>query len=178
VNLSARQIQAPELVETIEGVLAETGFPAHALELELTENAAVQATVQLRRLRSIGVRLALDDFGTGYASLAYLRQLEVDTLKIDQSFIHGLEQPGADETLVRSILFLGEQLGLEVVAEGVETEGQAERLREMRCRRAQGFYFARPLPGEALEDLLSETLPRREKVPRRARPGPGRSAVV
>lgn len=159
VNLSARQLQEPGLVETVERILAETGFPVEALELELTENAAVQATEQLRRLRAIGVRLALDDFGTGYASLSYLRQAEVDTLKIDQSFIHGLGQPGADETVVRSILFLGEQLGLEVIAEGVETERQAERLRSMSCRRAQGFFFSRPIPAAELEALLPRTLP-------------------
>jgi len=159
VNLSARQLQAPELVESVETILAETGFPVEALELELTENAAVQATEQLRRLRAIGARLALDDFGTGYASLSYLRQLEVDTLKIDQSFIHGLEQPGTDETVVRSMLFLGEQLGLEVIAEGVETERQAERLRDMRCRLAQGFFFSRPIPADELRTLLDETLP-------------------
>jgi len=169
VNLSARQVQGAELVESIERALAETGFPAQALELELTENAAVQATGQLRRLRSIGVRLALDDFGTGYASLAYLRQLEVDTLKIDQSFIHGLERPGTDETLVRTILFLAGQLRLEVIAEGVETERQAERLREMGCRRAQGFHFARPLTPEDFESLLGETLPRAAEAPREAR---------
>lgn len=176
VNLSARQVQAPELVESIERALAETGFPAQALELELTENAAVQATGQLRRLRSIGVRLALDDFGTGYASLAYLRQLEVDTLKIDQSFIHGLERPGTDETLVRSILFLADQLRLEVIAEGVETERQAERLREMGCRRAQGFHFARPLTAEDFEGLLGEGLPRAAGPPppgRRENPAKG-----
>jgi Amt family ammonium transporter len=159
VNLSARQLQVQELAKRVEEILVETGFPAEALELELTENVAVQATEQLRRLRSVGVRLALDDFGTGYASLSYLRQLEVDTLKIDQSFIHGLEQPGADETLVRSILFLGEQLGLEVTAEGVETRRQANRLRDMACRRAQGFYFARPIPAAQIERILGRTLP-------------------
>jgi diguanylate cyclase (GGDEF)-like protein/PAS domain S-box-containing protein len=159
VNLSARQLQVKELAESVEEILADTGLPAETLELELTENVAVQATEQLRRLRAIGVRLALDDFGTGYASLAYLRQLEVDTLKIDQSFIHGLEQPGTDETLVRSILFLAEQLGLEVIAEGVETRRQADRLRAMSCRRAQGFYFARPVPAAQIEEILARTLP-------------------
>jgi len=159
VNLSARQLQTPELVPTVEAILDETGLPAAALELELTENVAVQATEQLRRLRSIGVRLALDDFGTGYASLSYLRQLEVDTLKVDQSFIHGMEHPGGDDTLVRTILFLADQLGLAVVAEGVETKGQAERLRSMGCRMAQGFFFSRPLPEQELEAILGETLP-------------------
>ncbi len=160
VNLSARQLQVPELVAGVEQVLAETGLPAEALQLELTENVAVQATEQLRRLRSIGVRLALDDFGTGYASLAYLRQLEVDTLKIDQSFIHGLEHPGTDETLVRTILFLADRLGLSVIAEGVETKHQADRLRSMDCRLAQGFFFSRPLPAPRLEKLLGARLPR------------------
>ena len=169
VNLSARQLQDPDLVDRVEEILSETGYPAEELELELTENAAVQATEQIRRLRSTGVRLALDDFGTGYASLAYLRRLEVDTLKIDQSFVHGCEQGGTDEVLVRSILFLAEQLGLVAIAEGVETAGQAERLRSMRCRWAQGFYFARPLPAEELSELFGETLSLRAGNLRRSR---------
>ena len=159
VNLSARQLQVPALVSTVEQVLADTGLPADALELELTENVAVQATEQLRRLRAIGVRLALDDFGTGYASLSYLRQLEVDTLKVDQSFIHGLEHAGADETLVRSIVFLADRLGLDLIAEGVETRRQADELRAMGCRRAQGFFFARPLPAGELEQILNGPFP-------------------
>ena len=169
VNLSARQLQVPALVATVEQVLADTGLPADALELELTENVAVQATEQLRRLRSIGVRLALDDFGTGYASLSYLRQLEVDTLKVDQSFIHGLEHAGADETLVRSIVFLAERLGLDLIAEGVETRRQADELRAMGCRRAQGFFFARPLPAGELEKILDGPFPssRRKELDRR-----------
>ena len=159
VNLSARQLQVPELVDRVEQVLADTGLPPEALELELTENVAVQATEQLRRLRAVGVRLALDDFGTGYASLSYLRQLEVDTLKVDQSFIHGLAHGGADETLVRSIVFLADRLGLDLIAEGVETRRQADELRAMGCRRAQGFFFARPLPAGELERVLDGPFP-------------------
>jgi Amt family ammonium transporter len=168
VNLSARQLQVPALVSTVEQALADTGLPPDALELELTENVAVQATEQLRRLRALGVRLALDDFGTGYASLSYLRQLEVDTLKVDQSFIHGLEHTGTDETLVRSIVFLADRLGLDLIAEGVETRRQADELRAMGCRRAQGFFFARPLPADELEKVLDGPFPvgRREEVGR------------
>jgi len=175
VNLSARQLQVPALVTNVERILAETGFPAEALELELTENVAVQATEQLRRLRGAGVRLALDDFGTGYASLSYLRQLEVDTLKVDQSFIHGLEHAGTDETLVRSIVFLAERLGLDLIAEGVETRQQADALRAMGCRRAQGFFFARPLPADKLEQILDGpfTVGRPGTVPAVSRPRPG-----
>ena len=163
VNLSARQLQVPALVSAVEQVLADTGLPADALELELTENVAVQATEQLRRLRAIGVRLALDDFGTGYASLSYLRQLEVDTLKVDRSFIHGLEHAGAVETLVRSIVFLADRLGLDLIAEGVETRRQADELRAMGCRRAQGFFFARPLPAAELEEILDGPFPMSRK---------------
>ncbi|MBC6459961.1 GGDEF domain-containing phosphodiesterase [Actinomadura sp. HBU206391] len=154
VNLAARQVAAPRFVETVAEVLEETGLPPHALTLEVKEEVLVEDAGQnvqrLSALRDLGVRLAIDDFGTGYASLAYLGQLPVDMIKIDPSFVAGL---GRDETLTlltRTIVRLGHDLGLIVVAEGIERPEQLELLREMGCPRGQGFLVARPMtPGRA-----------------------------
>ncbi|GAA2093205.1 putative bifunctional diguanylate cyclase/phosphodiesterase [Actinomadura alba] len=154
VNLAARQVAAPRFVETVAEVLEETGLPPHALTLEVKEEVLVEDAGQnverLSALRELGVRLAIDDFGTGYASLAYLGQLPVDMIKIDPSFVAGL---GRDETLTlltRTIVRLGHDLGLIVVAEGIERPEQLELLREMGCPRGQGFLVARPMsPGRA-----------------------------
>jgi diguanylate cyclase (GGDEF)-like protein/PAS domain S-box-containing protein len=154
VNFAARQVAAPRFVESVAEVLDETGLPPHALTLEVKEEVLVEDAGQnverLSALRDLGVRLAIDDFGTGYASLAYLGQLPVDIIKIDPSFVAGL---GRDETLTlltRTIVRLGHDLGLVVVAEGIERPEQLELLREMECPRGQGFLVARPMsPGRA-----------------------------
>lgn len=158
VNLTARQIAAPKFAETVAEALAESGLPPHALTLEVREEVLVehfqgdeQHLARLSALRDLGVRLAIDDFGTGYASLAYLGQLPVDVLKIDPSFVSGV---GRDETLTlltRTIVRLGAELGLTVVAEGIECADQLERLREMGCARGQGFLVARPMPAERID---------------------------
>ncbi|HEU5155616.1 MAG TPA: bifunctional diguanylate cyclase/phosphodiesterase [Streptosporangiaceae bacterium] len=158
VNFTARQIAAPRFVETVAAVLAETGLPPQALTVEVKEEVLVedagQPAPRLSALRELGVRLAIDDFGTGYASLAYLRQLPVDVIKIDPSFVAGL---GCDETLTlltRTIVRLGHDLGVTVVAEGIERPDQLEALRDMGCPHGQGFLVARPMAARRVESLV------------------------
>jgi diguanylate cyclase (GGDEF)-like protein/PAS domain S-box-containing protein len=162
VNFTARQIAAPRFVESVAAALDETGLPPHALTLEVTEEVLVEDAghnvERLSALRELGVRLAIDDFGTGYASLAYLGQLPVDIIKIDPSFVAGL---GRDETrtlLTRTIVRLGHDLGLIVVAEGIERPEQLELLREMGCPRGQGFLVARPMAPGRVEALVRTSL--------------------
>lgn len=158
VNLSPRQLTEPDFVETVADALAQSGLAPGALTLEVTEDVLVddaQGTIQrLWELRKLGVRLAIDDFGTGYASLAYLRRLPADTLKIDPSFVSGL---GSDEVLTmltRTVVRLGRDLGLLVVAEGIERPEQLGMLREMDCPRGQGYLVARPMAARGVESLL------------------------
>jgi EAL domain-containing protein (putative c-di-GMP-specific phosphodiesterase class I) len=109
---------------------------------------------KLRELRDMGLRMALDDFGTGYSSLAYLSTLPLDTLKIDRSFVHGMTEHAGNTSIISAIISLAEALRLKVVAEGVETEAQAQLLQDLRCEQAQGYLFHRPMPREGLEALL------------------------
>ena len=157
VNLSARQFAQPDLVEEVATVLAETGLPPTALELEITESVVMDHSDPgiraLRRLRALGVRLVLDDFGTGYSSLAYLKHLPLDTIKIDRTFVAGIDEP-ADRSIVDAVIALAHGLGIGVVAEGIETERQAERLRELGCDFGQGYLFSRPVPLAEARTLL------------------------
>lgn len=158
VNVSPRQLAEPDFVETVADVLADSGLSPGALTLEVTEDVLVDdATETIQRLwalRRLGVRLAIDDFGTGYASLAYLRQLPVDTLKIDPSFVSGLGNDEVLTLLTRTVVRLGQDLGLLVVAEGIERPQQLEMLREMGCPRGQGYLVARPMAARGVESLL------------------------
>ena len=148
VNLSARQLGDPGLVDSIRHALAETGLPAGLLTLELTESTVmddpVAANVILEQLKDLGVRLSIDDFGTGYSSLAYLQRFPVDELKIDHSFVDGLGTDTSDGAIVSGIISLAHTLDLDVVAEGIETPLQLQRLRELGCERAQGYLIAQP----------------------------------
>ena len=161
VNLSARQFIQEDLVEDVAAVLAETGLAASALELEITESVLMDKSDAgirtLRRLRALGVRLLLDDFGTGYSSLSYLKHLPLDTIKIDRSFVNGIEE-NADRSIVEAVVALAHGLGIGVVAEGIETERQAERLLELGCDLGQGYLFSRPVPAARTGRLLRETL--------------------
>ncbi len=149
VNLSARQFQQPNLVQTVAEVLEETGLSPHCLVLEITESVIMEdaesTNVTLRQLKNLGVQLAVDDFGTGYSSLSYLKRFPVNFLKIDRSFISGLGSDAEDSAIVRAIVTLAKTLGMAVTAEGVETEGQMYLLQELECDRAQGYCFSRPL---------------------------------
>jgi diguanylate cyclase (GGDEF)-like protein len=153
VNLSATEIQQPDLVEAVRGALAESGLPPNALELEITETAVLEASDEIRGalngLKEIGVGLAVDDFGVGYSYLSHLRDFPIDRVKIDRSFIAGLGAAAEDRTIVEAVIRLAHELGLGVIAEGVETEAQVAVLSTMGCDVAQGYHFAPPLTARA-----------------------------
>ncbi len=148
-NVSARQLADPEFVDTVRAALADTGADPTRLKLEVTESAVVQdvdsAIAKLDAIRKLGVRISLDDFGTGYSSLAYLARLPLDQVKIDQSFVRQLDTSPRYATIVAATIAMGHGLGLEVIAEGVETRTQLEFLRAQGCDSFQGFLLARPV---------------------------------
>jgi diguanylate cyclase (GGDEF)-like protein len=160
VNLSTRNLLDVHLPDTVGELLARWEVPARLLELEITESTIladpVRAMEILSRLDEMGIRLAIDDFGTGYSSLAYLKRLPVDELKIDKSFILGMEENENDAVIVRSTIDLGRNLGLRVVAEGVETAKAWNRLVSLGCDIAQGYYLSRPVPADQLTEWLRE----------------------
>ena len=159
VNLSATEFAQPGLVAAVEGILRDTRLDATALELEITESVimadVVATSATLRELKRLGVRLAIDDFGTGYSSLSYLKRFPVDTLKIDKTFVDGLGHNADDEAIVRAMIGIAQALGLQLVAEGIETAVQAARLRELGCTLGQGYHFAPPGPPAMIESLLA-----------------------
>ncbi|WP_229689821.1 putative bifunctional diguanylate cyclase/phosphodiesterase [Microbispora bryophytorum] len=161
LNLSTRQIMAPRFVETVAEALSESGLPASALTLEVIEEMLVEdageTISRLSELRTLGVRLAIDDFGTGYASLAFLRQLPVDMIKIDPSFVSGLGRDDTLTLLTKTIVQLGNDLGLIVVAEGIERPEQLDLLRKMGCTRGQGYLVARPMTARGVDSLRPTT---------------------
>ncbi|HWL41921.1 MAG TPA: EAL domain-containing protein [Ilumatobacter sp.] len=150
VNVGTRQLLDPEFPDVVTEALAETGIDADSVWLEITETALLAdvalATAALRELRSLGLHLAVDDFGTGYSSLTYLRRFPVEAIKVDKSFVMGLGLEADDTTIVAAVVQLGQALGLNVVAEGVESPLQLTHLRELGCDRAQGYLFGRPRP--------------------------------
>ncbi|WP_428562947.1 MAG: sensor domain-containing protein [Solidesulfovibrio sp. DCME] len=163
VNVSCRQFVKDGLVDHVAQVLADTGLAPESLKLEITESVLMhdaQHTAQeLTRLKALGVKIAIDDFGTGYSSLSYLRQLPIDHLKIDRSFISGEGCDGESQEIVKSIISLARSLGLTVIAEGVERADQLSRLRQAACDKAQGFMFSRPLDKEAAARFLRRGVP-------------------
>ncbi|MFB9325866.1 putative bifunctional diguanylate cyclase/phosphodiesterase [Paenibacillus aurantiacus] len=160
VNLSPVQLRAPAFVDGILRLLAEGGMPASGLELEITESIMLEAgettIASLRRLRQAGVRIALDDFGTGYASLTYLRELPIHTLKLDRSFIHPICRQHTERVIVESMISLVHRLGLEVVAEGIEDEDQLALLREWGCDFLQGHLLGRPVEARGVGEHLAK----------------------
>src|SRR3954452_25550245 len=161
VNLSPRQLGSVDLLDVVADALERTDLDPSALCLEITETALMadvrSATDTLQRLKAVGVRLAIDDFGIGYSSLMHLKQLlPVDLLKIDKSFVDGVTETAEDHAIVEAVINLAAALGVDAIAEGVETSEQASALRLMSCGLAQGFHFARPLAAEAIEELLAE----------------------
>jgi diguanylate cyclase (GGDEF)-like protein/PAS domain S-box-containing protein len=160
VNLSARQLSEPNVVEWVAEALATTGLPAANLVLELTESAMLQDDHGLlRQLSALGVRLAIDDFGTGYSSLSYLARFPIDILKIDRSFIAELGTEQEDTALVHSVIQLAAAMKLRTVAEGIERPEQLERVRELGCQSGQGFLFARPMDAIRATALVSDPAP-------------------
>jgi EAL domain-containing protein (putative c-di-GMP-specific phosphodiesterase class I) len=158
VNLSPQNLLDPALPETIARLLAESGVAAGSLKIEITETTLMadpdRALDVLRRLHALGVQIAIDDFGTGYSSLAYLKRLPVAELKIDRSFVQQMAVDENDRAIVRSTIGLGHDLGLGVVAEGVEDRTTWELLAHFGCDTAQGYYLSRPLTGPDLTRWL------------------------
>ena len=169
VNLSGVQLQHPALVDEVTEALRASSLKPQSLVLELTEGVAMAnptgVKTLLMRLRAMGVRISIDDFGTGYSSLAYLRQFPVDTLKVDRAFVRGIESHKESADIVGSVTAMAQQLGLSVVAEGIENDEQAKLLRSLRCESGQGNLFAKPLDVNRASDLLKTGLaPRRDRV--------------
>jgi diguanylate cyclase (GGDEF)-like protein len=160
VNLSVKQIQQPGLLKVVHRALAESGLAAQYLEVEITESIAISnlplAVQVLEELRSLGVKVSLDDFGTGHSSLAALKYLPLDRLKIDRSFIKELTPDSIDAGIVRMVINLGRELKLEVIAEGVETLEQLQFLASIHCDAVQGYFFSKPLPAEELASLIDQ----------------------
>jgi EAL domain-containing protein (putative c-di-GMP-specific phosphodiesterase class I) len=158
VNVSAKQFAQPDLVKQVSKVLQDTGLAPGNLSLELTESVTMRdekhTTRILTELRKLGVRLCIDDFGTGYSSLSYLRRFALDILKIDRSFISDMLENSESREIVKTILSLGSNLGMKVVAEGVETSEQVAQLKSLGCEFAQGYLFSKPLDSEAVAKAL------------------------
>jgi diguanylate cyclase (GGDEF)-like protein len=160
VNVSAHQLMSPNYAPTVAAVLSETGTDANLVILEVTESVFVQdserALIVLNELKHLGVKLALDDFGTGYSSLTYLHRFPIDILKIDQTFITDLGHDPASHAIVASVVELAHMLGMTVVAEGVETVEQHDRLAQLQCDACQGYYFSHPISADRLDTLIQQ----------------------
>ncbi len=160
INISAAQLRQADMYTQVRSALKRHNLPGSDLELEITENLLVQdmesAVTVLEQIRSLGVKVSMDDYGTGYSSLAYMKELPVDTLKIDRCFIENLETESADRAIVNSTIVLARHLGMKVLAEGVETEAQLQTLQAFSCDEIQGYYFSEPLPEREFRSLLVE----------------------
>jgi EAL domain-containing protein (putative c-di-GMP-specific phosphodiesterase class I) len=168
VNLSVKQFSQPDLVEQIQRILRETGCPADALKVEITESAIMEhagfATSMLASLREVGVQLSIDDFGTGYSSLSYLPRLPIDTLKIDRAFISQMDADDENAEITRTIVTLARNLKMNVVAEGVETVEHLMQLRALQCQYGQGWLFSPPLDADGATALIGAARPLRQAV--------------
>ena len=158
VNVSPRQLRDPGFVSEVWRILTKAGLPPSHLTLEITESFMVDdpesARARLRELKTLGVRISMDDFGTGYSSLASLQDLPLDILKIDKLFVDHVAEDPRRTAFAQAIIRMGKTLGLGLIAEGVETADQAERLQSLGCRFAQGFYFSRPVPADEIQRML------------------------
>jgi EAL domain-containing protein (putative c-di-GMP-specific phosphodiesterase class I) len=158
VNVSARQLNQDDLIDTVSRVLSKTGIQPSCLELELTESVAMQdaaCTIHFfTELKKMGIQISIDDFGTGYSSLSYLKRFPIDKLKIDKSFVKDIVNDADDEAIVKAIIAVAHSLKLKVVAEGVETKEQLRFLRLHHCDEWQGFHFSRPIPGDEMTQML------------------------
>lgn len=163
VNLSIRQFMDDSLLKDVHSTIKETGLAPNLLELEITESMLMQNPERmikiLTKIKNLGVRLAIDDFGTGYSSLAQIRQFPIDTIKVDQSFIHDLSKNPEDRAIIEAIIPMGKALSLAVLAEGVETEEQEAFLREQACDQMQGYYFSKPVTPDQFAELLGKHVP-------------------
>ena len=170
VNVSARQLANADFADVVLGVLDRTGLEPENLCLEITEATLMEDVVaawsSLRRLKGIGVQLAIDDFGVGYSSLNHLKSFALDHLKIDQSFVRGVQESPEDAAIVATVIDLARALGLQVIAEGIETPGQLAALKALGCEFAQGYYFTRPQPPAEIERLLASQTTALAEAPR------------
>ena len=161
VNFSVRQLQQPDVVEMVEEVLRETGLCPGYLELEITESIALEKLEYnihvLNQLREMGIKISLDDFGTGYSSLSYLKQIPIDNLKIDRTFVQNIATEENNKAIANAVINLAHNLNLRVIAEGVETEDQLEFLRQQKSDYFQGYLFCKPIPAKEIEELLQRT---------------------
>jgi EAL domain-containing protein (putative c-di-GMP-specific phosphodiesterase class I) len=163
VNLSGRQLSAGGVSGVVRRALADAGLPPAHLGLEVTETAIVpegpagdRARAELQELHEQGVRIAIDDFGTGFSSLGQLRRFPIDVIKVDRSFVQGIEHDARDAAITANLVTLAHALGLVAIAEGIESGGQLASVRELGCDLAQGFLFARPVPAEELGKVLAD----------------------
>ncbi len=159
VNISPKQFEQPNFVEKIKSAIISNDIPPHLLEIEITEGAmhnSKDAIPVLRKLKELGVIISVDDFGTGYSSLSYLKQFPIDILKIDQSFVRDVLENVKDAAIITTIIHLGENLGMDIIAEGVECREQADILKAANCHKAQGFYYSKPLPAKEVEYFLQQ----------------------
>src|SRR5436190_7056039 len=178
VNLSVRQFQREgHVVDEVRGALERNGLRGPHLMLEITESVLMEDRAPIVRdleaLRKLGVRIAIDDFGTGYSALSYLREFPIDTVKMDRSFVNNLGNGSADSALVRSVVELGEALDMQIIAEGIEAQGQLDSVTGLRCDIGQGYFFAPPLDADAMRDLMNgeEPTPAPTPLPPREMPG-------
>ena len=160
VNLSSKQLSQLKLLEEIENILRETGCQPNSLKLEITETVIMEnvnlATQALNKLKNRNIKLSIDDFGTGYSSLSYLHQFPINTLKIDRSFVSRLDSDTTGQSLqiVSAIIALAHNLGLEIIAEGIETQEQMQQLQQLKCNKGQGYFFSKPLDSQKATELL------------------------
>ncbi|GHC31881.1 putative bifunctional diguanylate cyclase/phosphodiesterase [Aidingimonas halophila] len=159
VNIAAPQLAHRGFASRLRHILQESGLPPHHLELEITETSLMhfdhETIAQLREIRSMGISLAIDDFGTGYSSLRYLKELPVDALKIDRSFINGILDDHRDQAIIRAIIDMGSSLGFSVIAEGIESEAHGQAVQAYHCHRGQGFFFSRPADADTITRVLA-----------------------
>ena len=166
VNITSEQLHLYNFVKIVEDILAETGLAPEWLELELTENTIinnVNVVNSINSLRAHGIKIALDDFGTGYSCLNYLRNIKLDRLKIDRSFVENIHVNRGDDIIIHAIIEMARSLNLEVLAEGVENNTQLKFLQEQKCGEIQGFYFSHPLTTDEMAKLMSD-IPNFKKI--------------
>jgi EAL domain-containing protein (putative c-di-GMP-specific phosphodiesterase class I) len=157
VNMSARQFKDRRVFNAVRNALETSQLPPHCLELEITESMLMQSTAEtlenLTRMREIGIRIAIDDSGTGFSSMSYITRFSIDRIKIDQSFIRGILNDASSTAVVTAIIAMAHGLGITVVAEGMETEAEAQQLIRLHCDEAQGYLYSRPVDADKLEAL-------------------------
>ena len=159
INISVVQFRQPKFEESLYDAISKYGVPPEKVEIEITESVFSENQSQLietvKHIRSHGIKVSLDDFGTGYSSLAYLKDIPADTLKIDKTFVDSIGKEQKSDMIINSIVELMRNLGLEIIAEGVETKEQFEILKKLQCHDIQGFLLGKPMPAEGIEKILS-----------------------